>query len=474
MGVSLVLSFIKSEILFFIKGANNVLFKYLGYSALCCLVLVSGLSYAKDWVYTVKPGDTLWDLCLNYTTHKNCWLEVGAYNGVGYPPSLAPGTRIRFPVPWLKAQPAPAAITFVAGNVQVIQPSGEKKQALVNDVLAMGSAVVVAEQATATLQFADGATLILESNSHIEMNLLTQHQHTGMVNTQLNLLSGAAKSRVPKRQPRSNFSVSTPSAIAAVRGTDFRISASEGIMRGEVFEGLVNIAKEKNTVSANKKTSALTYNSIDLAKNYGVFVKKGEPLTKPIKLLGPVAGLTNETHVSLPYTLTWQPLAKAVNYKIELLAQNKTEEVFVSHYQKETQWRLPIDQNQCFTVRISAIDQFDLQGMPATRDMCASQPLSAVQKLTLNKRLLNWQPLVGAKSYRIEASANESFESPEVIAQTTQTFYELNREFEGRYLRVVVVDQQDLTGSASDVVEFKASNTQGIIATVLFMLLLAL
>ncbi len=432
-------------------------------------------SYAKDWAYTVKPNDTLWDLCLTYTTQKNCWLTVGEYNGVSYPPSLAPGTRIKFPVAWLKVQPVSAVMMFVVGDVQLTLPNGEVKPALVGDELPMDSEVKVSTGGTATLQFADGALLVLEENSHIVMDLLTQHQDTGMVNTQLNLLLGAAKSRVPKRQPRSNFSVSTPSAIAAVRGTEFRVSARAGQMQGEVFEGLVNIAKPHNTsLATHPKNTAPAAQALDVKKNYGINVKDGEALGEAIALLPPITWVTTADDVNLPYTLMWNVLPKASRYKVELLVSAKTEEVISSHYQVDNTWLLPIDKNQCFTVRISAIDAFNLQGMPAVRNICAAKPLPPIKQLTLDEYQLQWPPVEGAYMYRIESSVDSDFSSPILIDYTCQTAYQLTGEEKGLYIRVAPVDEQNRIGLAGIHIKVEPADSQGIIATILFMLMLAL
>src|SRR5690606_35243695 len=89
------------------------------------------VTFAEDWVYTVRKGDTLWDLCIEYTIEKNCWLTIGPYNQVDFPPSLAPGTRIRFPAAWLKNQPVKVEILYFSGEVLVkesaqnLQPARE-------------------------------------------------------------------------------------------------------------------------------------------------------------------------------------------------------------------------------------------------------------------------------------------------------------------------------------------------------------
>ena len=436
----------------------------LAMATLACLFISTSAS-AKDWVYTVKPGDTLWDLCLTYTTHKTCWLEVGKYNGVGYPPSLAPGTRIRFPVPWLKAQPAPASLIYAAGNVQIIASGLPARAAVVGDILPMGAQVKTLEGSSATVQFADGATLVLEPQSHVVMDLLTRHEQTGMVNTRLNLLSGAAKSRVPKRKPRSQFSVSTPSAIAAVRGTDFRVSADAGQMRSEVFEGNIEVANPPKSSKVQR---------VELAENFGLRVEAGKPLGQPVALLAAVEWMDDVVDITLPYTLTWQVLPLAKRYKVELLAPSEAEEIMASDYVLEATWVLPLQQAQCFTARVSAIDALGLQGMPAERKLCAAEPLPPAQALNIERKQLQWQPVPNAVGYRVEFSEDAAFMTPMLAVTTEMMALPLTPEHKGLYARVTALDDKQRLGEASPPIEVKWQNTEGIIATVLFFLLLAL
>lgn len=435
--------------------------------ALCLLITPSAM--AKDWLYTVKPGDTLWDLCLTYTNHKKCWLEVSKYNGVDYPPSLAPGTRIRFPVAWLKAQPAPANIAHIKGQVFVIEPndlssggSGEEtRPAVEGDSLPMGSQVITHENSFATLRFADGATLVLEPLSRIEMDTLTHHQSSGMVNSRLHLLKGAAKSLVPKRQPKSNFSITTPSAIAAVRGTEFRVSTDNEVMSGEVFEGDIDVAKDQKQ-------------KVSIPENYGIRVADNTPLGQPVKLLDPVTFTTQQEAVMLTHRVQWQVMPGAANYKVELLADGDTDEVLSLNRQAEAFWQLALTEPACVRVRVSAIAENGLQGMPAQQKLCAAAPLTSPQTLSHKGKVLSWKALDAAQGYRVEFSETADFSTVASQHDVTEPQFPLTREQHHLFARVYPLDAQSRQGEASAVYYIRTQNTEGIIATLGFMLLLIL
>ena len=61
-----------------------------------------------DWIYTVRPGDNIWQLSQQYLNDPNKWPEVQRLNNINNAQGLQPGTQLAIPVAWLKHQPKPA------------------------------------------------------------------------------------------------------------------------------------------------------------------------------------------------------------------------------------------------------------------------------------------------------------------------------------------------------------------------------
>src|SRR5690606_2617272 len=74
---------------------------------LCLLVCLQTAApvRAAEWQYRVRPGDTLWDLAALHMKHAVDWRRLQAHNRIADPYRLPPGTRLRFPVEWLRVQP---------------------------------------------------------------------------------------------------------------------------------------------------------------------------------------------------------------------------------------------------------------------------------------------------------------------------------------------------------------------------------
>jgi hypothetical protein len=84
--------------------------------------------------------------------------------------------------------------------------------------------VVKSQGGSAMIEFADNSRLLLKENSTIRMASLKLYEETQLVNTRVELLKGRVKAQVEKLSNKdSRYEISTPAAVAAVRGTEFKV-----------------------------------------------------------------------------------------------------------------------------------------------------------------------------------------------------------------------------------------------------------
>ena len=83
------------------------------------LWLCMATASAQEWSYRVRPGDTLWDLSGEYLKPDIAWQKLQAHNQITNPYSLPPGSTLRFPLAWLRMQPAKAKVLAVKGESSV-------------------------------------------------------------------------------------------------------------------------------------------------------------------------------------------------------------------------------------------------------------------------------------------------------------------------------------------------------------------
>ncbi|XDD50356.1 FecR domain-containing protein [Leptospira sp. WS92.C1] len=170
---------------------------------------------------------------------------------------------------------AAARIVWVLGDVKILSDSGEKKAEL-GATLSATDRVVTGASGGAEIMVADSGIIKMSKNSDIEIANLVNPNGSD-TNVQVNY--GKIVTMVKKGQKTTEFTVSTPTALAGVRGTSFLTSV-------EHPEGSkVNCAKEsctirfaviEGTIAVSKKGES---SEVILNKNREIKIEKNQKLT---------------------------------------------------------------------------------------------------------------------------------------------------------------------------------------------------
>jgi hypothetical protein len=289
-------------------------------STLCALLLLNTSftlagSESVDLSYTVKKNDTVWAVCKTYVSDPMCWKKLVEYNQIKNPKYLPPKSIIRIPKAWLKNNSTTALVIAVEGQVNVAREGNQEQKSLVVGDLLSQEDVVQALNGTAMIKFADESRLLLKANSTIRMASLQFYDTSQLVNTRVELLKGRVKALVEKISNKSSrYEISTPAAVAAVRGTEFRVANEKDVngntvMRTELLTGALAIISDKN----NK----------NIIPGQAVMAVEGKGVFEPVNLLSrPLLEINGPLSFQLPYDLQWKPLEGAVSYKVILITDS--------------------------------------------------------------------------------------------------------------------------------------------------------
>ena len=276
------------------------------------ITLVFSQTSEDNFLYTVKKNDTIWDVCNIYVQDPLCWKSLVTYNQIENPKLLAPNSIVKIPNSWLITNDASALVIAVEGVVGVVRTGipGQKKL-VIGDRLSQND-VVEALNGTAMIKFADQSRLLLKENSTIRMASLQFYNSNQLVETRIELLKGRVNSQVEKIvNPKSVYEIFTPAAVAAVRGTEFRVSRtldSKGnvVMSTELLSGALEI---KNSTQ-----------SVNITAGQAAIATENSQVSVPIKLLSrPLVVLSERQNFELTYDIQWQPVLGAISYKINLI-----------------------------------------------------------------------------------------------------------------------------------------------------------
>ena len=69
---------------------------------LTSLLMFSDQAAAEEWIYTVRPGDNLWNVSERHLTSMQYVKRLQQLNRIPNVYTIPPGTKIRIPVAWSK------------------------------------------------------------------------------------------------------------------------------------------------------------------------------------------------------------------------------------------------------------------------------------------------------------------------------------------------------------------------------------
>lgn len=337
-------------------------------TAWCGILLMLGgvlyplalLAEEPYWVYTVRPGDTIWDLAERHTTSVLNWKRLQQLNRLPDEPALLmrSGRKLRFPLSILKHQPASAQIVQIQGQASLVRAADNSRHPVTPGMqLHSGDQVQTAADSNLLIRFADGSELLVSANSDLRMDSLSAYGTTGMVDTRIRLQGGQVDTQVqPNRGPGSRYEIITPAAVAAVRGTNFRVSSEhdQPVTRSEVLEGKVGVSG----AGATQLVPA----------GFGLVAKAGTPPEKPRPLLPAPDLATVETlQQRLPLNFAWAETPKASAYRFQIAADAGFKSLLADGTTPTHRafWKDLPDGD--YVLRVRAIDADGLEGLNATQ-----------------------------------------------------------------------------------------------------------
>ena len=194
--------------------------------------------------YTVKKGDTLFDLASRFLVGANAGAIVQRFNHIADPRRMPVGLRLYIPVRLVRQEPIRAAIVSFSGTV-AITVAGQTLAAAQGAAVGEGSDIQTGANAFVSLKLPDGTIVTMPSQTRVRIGLLRLTPLTGGIDRRFDVASGRVRAVVvPMTNPRSTFKVGTPVAVSAVRGTEFRVGYDPAIGRAvtEVIAGKVAVA----------------------------------------------------------------------------------------------------------------------------------------------------------------------------------------------------------------------------------------
>jgi hypothetical protein len=367
------------------------------------------MASTPEWVYTLRPGENFSDIAQELLTPAFSAKRLLQYNKMENGALVSAGDNIHIPLAWLKRQPDPARVLSITGAVQFVSGTDGRRRLLTRDTLIRVGDAILSGSGTATIGLADGSEVRISANSHLEFNRLTQYGKAGMVDTRLRLLNGEVHTRVkPILNGGARFEISTPSAVAAVRGTAFALQASLTGTKLQVTSGVVDFGAPGNTRSIPAGYSARV--------STGTNAEPAIYRLAPAPDINPLASTLNR----LPAELTWKA-NQAPEYMLDIFKTDGGRWIESRKVRGNTFDISRLD-NGGYEIHLAALDSRGIAGMPAIIPVEINlQARSASLTVPTDGGVTNddmpefqWQLNGNNEVARVEIAEDESFQ--ELIA----------------------------------------------------------
>ena len=404
----------------------RTLFQSIWLSFLGMIALVSTAT-ASEWIYTVRPGDTIWNIAHQFLQKEHSWKQLQTHNNIINPKHLSPGTKLNIPYSWLKAQPKSARLTGVRGHVTILDESGSPLKITENLALKSNYVIKTAEESSAVVEFADGSRLSVHENSELILNQVNYIDTSSMVDTQLRLKNGNVSSKViPFRNKNSRFNIITPAATAAVRGTEYHVKVpDENSMLSSVDGGKVAVSNAQGESILNP--------------GFGTITEKGKPPAAPIKLLAKAdLRQLNPMFLDTRIRFTWPAIKNATGYIVNIFQQETNQNIVFSSKTHGPSVKTNLAQSGRYLLSIRAIDHLGLEGLTAYHAFTSGFVISAnlvtptlhtpTDNDTISVELpsFHWITRRPAEAYRIQLATDKQFTNIVLDETAEQQFYRVS------------------------------------------------
>ncbi|MFA6450674.1 MAG: FecR domain-containing protein, partial [bacterium] len=151
----------------------------------------------------------------------------------------------------LRAIPVTASLTGISGQVQVMLPGGSWQPAKDNMALPNGTMVKTGAKSSATVKWSSQNVMKLTPFTNFTVKNIDIDPRSKTVTSNMELFSGKVKMKAEKlANPNSEFTVTTPTAVAGVRGTEADIeNTAENTTNVTTRDGEMAVTAQGQTVS---------------------------------------------------------------------------------------------------------------------------------------------------------------------------------------------------------------------------------
>jgi hypothetical protein len=369
--------------------------------------------------YFAVENDTLSRIAIKFTNKIGNWEAIGKINNIKNDRTIPIGTSIKIPNELLPDVPSIATVVAIAGTVTETKNNASSPLGI-GSIVQEGSQITTDKNGFITLALPDGSRVSIPSNSQVLMAKLRMSRYTKSPRTEIKLIQGRVESKVtPLVKNKGRYEVTSPLAIAGVRGTHFRVGLVGDSTANEVLAGGV-------AVGQTEKPNALV-----LPAGKGNIIDQTS-VGKATDLLPPPSfeiGYALQERLTLQFNVL--PQTGAVNYRAQISLDAASQNVIAESMAQDARIKFNDIEDGQYFIKVTAIDRQGLEGIPALLPFTVKahpEPpfmLAPKKKVRGESVTFNWSEPVGAKVYHLQVALDINFKQIQ-LDQNNITNTELN------------------------------------------------
>jgi hypothetical protein len=322
--------------------------------------------------YVTHEGDTLYDIAGRYMRDPDDWAMLSRLNHVPAPRRMPAGIALRLPADRLRQDPESARVIATSGPVEHAFGKHPFVPLTEGTTLGEGDRIRTGDNGFVTLELPDGSHVTVSQNGALDIGKLRRTALTGAGDRVLDLSHGEVDSQVTHATKKDDrFQIRSPSVVAGVRGTRFRVAYDGDAQTTavEVLDGAVGVdpAGRGGHVSAPPPPPGTPLQASAQLVNarFGSVTRADGAIGGPVELL-PAPALTQPAKVQDGKTVAFDlvPAEHAVAYRVQIARDADQLDLI-----RDLRVSVPHADfgelaDGTYFVRIAAIDGNGLEGLP--------------------------------------------------------------------------------------------------------------
>ncbi len=413
----------------------------------------------RERVVAVESTDTLRSLSKTWFGTAGLWRHIAEYNALDPSVPLIEGQFIKVPV----AATVPrqfARIIYSHGDNTITRApfersglikaaaspdtSGKPEPLKRGDRVYINDTISTASDGFISIEFNGGSSANLEPSTSMTLTTLDCPKDAEQCLIALDVPKGNLGVDVtPRVGQKTGFQITSPYATAAVRGTSFDFSASEGLLLVGVTEGNVDV------IAFNEPLNVKT--------GFGVKTKEGEAPGKPVALLDAPAFFSHANRVTSEDQVSWGASGGAAAYRLTLSSDESGRQVLQSADVERAAYALPSLSPGDYYLTVRALDGDGLAGFEAQAMLSVAgiDPNAPVATLNIADNGTTWRISVDeandvAGGYEFQFADNEEFINPITVESGPAGAVVIAKPESTEYVRARAVFTPELVSLFSD------------------------